>query len=114
MVVARTLATRGHRRGHCGAHHRERDPALLGHPDRTLRIDAARITVATVEKVAFHDFIPLRANVVALNTIYLDALEGGRVERVLAEAGDLVTAGQPSSSSATHNSSWTCSIAKAG
>jgi HlyD family secretion protein len=68
---------------------------LLGSPARTLRVEAAKITIATVEKAAFHDFIPLRANVVALNTIYLDALEGGRVERVRAEAGDLVTAGQP-------------------
>jgi HlyD family secretion protein len=43
----------------------------------------------------FHDFMPLRAKVVALNTVYMDALEGGRVDRVLAQAGDTVTVGQP-------------------
>ena len=32
---------------------------------------------------------------VALNTIYLDALEGGRVERIFAQPGDTVTQGQP-------------------
>ena len=30
-----------------------------------------------------------------LDTVYLDALEGGRVERILAQAGDTVTKGQP-------------------
>ena len=30
-----------------------------------------------------------------MNTVYLDALEGGRVERILAQAGDTVTEGQP-------------------
>ena len=39
--------------------------------------------------------MPLRAKVVALNTVYLDAFEGGRVERLLAQAGDMVTKGQP-------------------
>ena len=68
---------------------------LLGSPERTLRLETGKITLADVRKEAFHDFIPLRARVVALNTIYLDALEGGRVERVLAQAGDTVTAGQP-------------------
>ena len=68
---------------------------LLGTPERTLRLATGRITIAEVRKEAFHDFIPLRARVVALNTIYLDALEGGRVERVLAQAGDTVTEGQP-------------------
>ena len=55
----------------------------------------ANVTIATVEKGAFHDFVPLRATVVPLDTIYLDALEGGRVERILAQAGDTVTKGQP-------------------
>jgi HlyD family secretion protein len=70
-------------------------PLFLGNPERTLRVDAEKITIAQVAKAAFHDFIPLRASVVALNTIYLDALEGGRVERVLAQAGDTVAERQP-------------------
>jgi HlyD family secretion protein len=67
---------------------------LLGSPERTLRMEASKLTIAEVKKTQFHDFIPLRANVVALNTVYLDALEGGRVERILAQAGDTVTEGQ--------------------
>src|SRR5262245_37284782 len=68
---------------------------MFGNAERTLRIPAAEVTIATVARAPFHDFVPLRAKVVALDTVYLDALEGGRVERVLAEAGDTVTAGQP-------------------
>ncbi len=68
---------------------------LLGSPERTLRMETDNLTIAEVQRTQFHDFIPLRANVVAMNTVYLDALEGGRVERILAQAGDTVTEGQP-------------------
>jgi HlyD family secretion protein len=68
---------------------------LFGNAERTVRLPVANVTIATVTRAPFHDFVPLRAKVVALNTVYLDALEGGRVERVLAEAGDTVAAGQP-------------------
>jgi HlyD family secretion protein len=68
---------------------------LFGTADRSVRMPIANVTIATVEKGAFHDFVPLRATVVPLDTIYLDALEGGRVERILAQAGDTVTKGQP-------------------
>jgi HlyD family secretion protein len=53
------------------------------------------LTIATVIRGTYHDFIPLRARVVPRETIYLDAIEGGRVEQVMVEAGDMVAAGQP-------------------
>jgi len=62
---------------------------------RTVRIPLAQVTVATVEKGVFHDLIAVRANVVPRDTIYIDAVDGGRVERVLVEPGDLVQAGAP-------------------
>lgn len=62
---------------------------------RSLRLDANRLTIATVEASTFHDFVPVVGKVVPVNTVYLDALEGGRVERVLAVAGDNVTRGEP-------------------
>jgi HlyD family secretion protein len=68
---------------------------FLSDAERTLRVNAEKIAIEPVTRAAFHDFIPLRASVVPLSTIYLDALEGGRVERVLAQAGDTVTKGQP-------------------
>ena len=65
------------------------------HPaERTFRLDASRITISTVSTAPFHDFIPLRGRVVPLVSIVLDAVQGGRVEEVLAEAGQRVVAGQ--------------------
>jgi len=62
---------------------------------RTVRMSANSVTVATVQRAVFRDFVPLRGRVVPRDIVYLDAQEGGRVERVLVEAGDTVTAGQP-------------------
>jgi HlyD family secretion protein len=62
---------------------------------RTIRVPANQVTVSTVEQGIFHDLIPLRANVVPRETVYVDAIDGGRVDRVLVEAGDLVQQGQP-------------------
>jgi len=62
---------------------------------QSLRLPAAQATYATVEQGIFHDLIPLRASVVPRETIYVDAVDGGRVDRVLVEAGDLVQQGQP-------------------
>ena len=67
---------------------------FLGVAERTLRMPVANLSIATVARSAFHDFVPLRATVVPIDTIYLDALEGGRVERILAQAGDTVIRGQ--------------------
>ena len=40
-----------------------------------------RLTISTVDKGVFEDFLPLRARVTPLVTVYLDAVEGGRVEK---------------------------------
>jgi len=58
-------------------------------------IDASRVTVSTAQRGRFDDFLPLRARVEPLLTVYLDAVEGGRVERVLVEDGTVVRQGQP-------------------
>lgn len=62
---------------------------------RSLRIDAAKLTIAPVVEAPFHDFIPMRGQVVPLDSVVLDAVLGGRVEEVLVEAGQRVAAGQP-------------------
>jgi HlyD family secretion protein len=62
---------------------------------RRLRVERDKLTISTVTRGIFHDFIPLHARIVPRETIYLDAIEGGRVEQVMVEAGDLVTPGQP-------------------
>lgn len=65
------------------------------HGGRTVRMRAVAVSVATVERGQFRDFVPLRGRIVPRDVVYIDAQEGGRVERVLVQAGDLVTAGQP-------------------
>jgi HlyD family secretion protein len=67
--------------------------ALLG--GRSLSVDSQRISVAEVSVGTFEDFIPLRGRLVPRSTVYLDAVEGGRVERVLLEDGAIVEAGDP-------------------
>ena len=54
-----------------------------------------RLTISTVQTGRFEDFIPLRAKVTPLLTVYLDSIEGGRVDKVLVEDGTDVVAGQP-------------------
>ena len=61
---------------------------------RTVRLPMARLSVSTVVQGVFHDEMPFRASVRPRNTVYLDAQAGGRVERVLAHAGDIVSEGQ--------------------
>jgi HlyD family secretion protein len=65
-----------------------------GSGERTVRLPTAQVTVATVGVGIFHDLIPLRASVVPRETVYVDAIDGGRVDRVLVEPGDMVRAGQ--------------------
>ena len=66
---------------------------LLG--GRSLSVNAQRIFVSSVTTGTFEDFIPLRGRLVPRSTVYLDAIEGGRVEQVLIEDGVLVKAGDP-------------------
>jgi HlyD family secretion protein len=69
--------------------------AFLAKPARTLRVEANGVSLAKVERGVFRDIIPLRGKIVALETVYLGAIEGGRVERVLVQPGDAVEFGQP-------------------
>ena len=61
---------------------------------RALSIDAQRITISNVSSGIFEDFIPLRGRVTPAKTVYLDAIEGGRVERILVEDGAELKAGE--------------------
>src|SRR5688500_15303066 len=69
--------------------------AFIGAAERSVRVRAASVTIGSVEKGVFHDFVPLRGKTVPRDTIYLDAREGGQVERVLVQPGDRVQENQP-------------------
>jgi HlyD family secretion protein len=61
---------------------------------KKVNVDAERITVSEVSNGTFQEFIPVNGTVLPVATIYLDALEGGRVEEKYVEDGALVTKGQ--------------------
>ena len=67
---------------------------LIRRPESSARVDSKSLSIATIETGTFQDYVPLRPRVTALNTVYLDAQAGGRVERVLVRAGDMVADGQ--------------------
>ncbi len=58
-------------------------------------LDGQRIRTSTVETGVYDDYIPLRATVAPERTVFLDAIEGGRVESILVEDGTYVEEGQP-------------------
>jgi HlyD family secretion protein len=67
---------------------------VLGDYSLKLNVQRERITISTVEKGPFQEFIPVIGTVIPKKTIYLDAVEGGRVERRYIEAGTFVKKGQ--------------------
>ncbi len=60
-----------------------------------LDVDTERITVSEIKKGPFQEFIPVNGIVLPLTTIYLDAIEGGRVEEKFVEDGAIMIKGQP-------------------
>ena len=60
-----------------------------------LNVDTERITISEIKKGAFQEFIPVNGVVLPLTTIYLDAIEGGRVEEKYVEDGAMMKKGQP-------------------
>jgi len=62
---------------------------------RSLDLERQKLTIGTVAQDVFHDSIPVRGEVQALESVVLDTTEAGRVEEILVEAGQTVTAGQP-------------------
>ena len=60
---------------------------------KVLSVDNSRIVVSKVTSGVFEDFIPIRGRVTPAKTVYLDAIEGGRVEKILVEDGASLTTG---------------------
>lgn len=60
-----------------------------------LNVDPERISVSEVKKGPFQEFIPVNGVVLPVTTIYLDAVEGGRVEEKYVEDGSFVKKDQP-------------------
>ena len=59
----------------------------------TYSVDINRLRIAKVENNVFYDYITVTGNVEPSATIYLDAMEGGRVEERIAEEGAILKKG---------------------
>lgn len=60
---------------------------------RVLRIEGSQVAISSVMQGEFEDFIPIRGRATPATTVYLDAVEGGRVEEVFVEDGAVLSAG---------------------
>jgi HlyD family secretion protein len=60
-----------------------------------LNVDLERVTISEVKKGPFQETIPINGVVLPITTIYLDAVEGGRVEEKFVEDGTVMKKGEP-------------------
>ena len=60
-----------------------------------LNVVTDRITISEIKKGPFQEFIPVDGIVLPVTTIYLDAMEGGRVEQKFVEDGAVMKKGDP-------------------
>ena len=59
----------------------------------SMTVEKDRLTIATVNRGEFNDYIRVIGQVMPNRIIYMDAVEGGRVEERLKEEGAMVKAG---------------------
>ncbi|MDR2448718.1 MAG: HlyD family efflux transporter periplasmic adaptor subunit [Prevotellaceae bacterium] len=61
----------------------------------SLTVNRERMTIATVKRDKFREFIPVTGVIQPISTIYLDLQEGGRVEEIFVEDGAFLKKDQP-------------------
>ncbi|MBP6390753.1 MAG: efflux RND transporter periplasmic adaptor subunit [Flavobacteriales bacterium] len=59
-----------------------------------VRLEEAKLQIGTVEKGMFREFIPVTGTVQPIQTVFLDAPEGGTVKKRFVEDGHMVKAGE--------------------
>ena len=62
-------------------------------PPGSLSVKAADVEIAAVQRAPFQDYLPVRAEVAPLRTVFLGAISGGQVDKVLVLDGAQVSAG---------------------
>ncbi|KAA1242717.1 efflux RND transporter periplasmic adaptor subunit [Aquimarina sp. RZ0] len=60
-----------------------------------LKVAVERVTISEIREGTFQENIPVNGVVLPITTIYLDALEGGRVEEKFVEDGAIMKKGEP-------------------
>ena len=56
-------------------------------------VDADQVQITELKRAAFADYVPARGEVAPLQTVFVDAVEGGQVQRIAVADGALVQAG---------------------
>lgn len=64
-----------------------------GDPD--LEVSFRDVTISEVKLAPFHEYLPVEGTVQPMTTVYLDAVEGGRVEKIFVEVGSVIKEGDP-------------------
>ncbi|TAJ09040.1 efflux RND transporter periplasmic adaptor subunit [Marinilabiliaceae bacterium JC017] len=62
---------------------------------RKVNMDLQKVTTSVVINDNFQDYISITGTVEPIKTIYLDVIEGGRVEKIMMEEGNMVQNGDP-------------------
>ncbi len=68
---------------------------IFGDKSSRLNVDTDKITIEEIREDSFLDFIAVIGTVEPIQTIYLDATEGGRVEEIYRREGGMVEVGEP-------------------
>jgi HlyD family secretion protein len=58
-----------------------------------LKVEKDKITISEVQRGEFKEFIPQTGIVAPARTVYLDAIEGGNIKRVVSESGAMLKQG---------------------
>jgi len=66
---------------------------IFGDTSSKLNVDTEKITIREVIYDKYQDYISVNGTVEPIKTIYLDAIEGGRVEEILIDEGNMVKKG---------------------
>jgi len=66
---------------------------IFGDKSSKYNVDVSRITIEEVKHDVFQDYITVQGTVEPITTVYLDAVEGGRVEEILIDEGNMVKKG---------------------
>jgi len=59
----------------------------------TFKTDKDKLTISTVQRGEFKEFIPQTGTVEPSRTVYLDAIEGGNIKRIVSESGKMLKQG---------------------
>lgn len=69
--------------------------AMFNENTNSLNVKSERLKTFKISKQEFQEYIPVRGNILPLKTIYLDAIEGGRVEEIFVKSGTILKKDDP-------------------